>query len=133
MCGRIHGARVDSGTISAALLSLVLILLYILGTSITLISILKSGVKSLINDIVNFASKVFDTIKNNSASDELDQLKGQVKTKLLKLNETFTKILLNITRVLLNYVDNTTITDNSLTITSELNTSRTLPYLNITN
>lgn len=122
----------DSGAISVALLALVLILLYILSTGITLVGILKNDIKSLIYDVVNFADRVFNVVKNGNDV-KLNQLEEHVKVKLLKVNETFTKILLNITKVLLNYISNTTITNSSLISTSELNISKTLIYLNVTN
>ena len=85
----------DSSVICAALLALIMILLYVLSVSTVLINILNNDVEDLIHDLMNFADKTFNAVKSGN-DNKLGMIRDKVKMKLLRLNETFTRILSNI-------------------------------------
>jgi len=124
---------VDSSVICAALLALIMILLYVLSVSTVLINILNNDVEDLIHDLMNFADKTFNAVKSGN-DNKLGMIRDKVKMKLLRLNETFTRILSNITETLLNYVDNVNVTINNSSINDLLNNITEIsPDTNITN
>ncbi len=123
----------DSSVICAALLALIMILLYVLSVSTVLINILNNDVEDLIHDLMNFADKTFNAVKSGN-DNKLGMIRDKVKMKLLRLNETFTRILSNITETLLNYVDNVNVTINNSSINDLLNNITEIsPDTNITN
>ena len=68
-------------------------------------NILKNDVKNVVEGIIKLAGEYLNAIRShNTSSRKLNYLKECIESKLVKLNETFTTLLKNITKITSSYM-----------------------------
>jgi len=68
------------------------------------VNILENDVKNIVEDIIKLANEYLNAIRSHNTSRKLNHLKECIESKLVKLNETFTTLLKNITKITSSYI-----------------------------